>query len=480
MKMKLSQIAIWGLSLLSYGFASQVSVRDLSNGWTRGYFSNIQMSQSNGIGSILYIDAYNDLPGMELLLNFESLDEYNSAYSLVYGEVTQSSVRARTGRYSAAFSGDNVLVLEPHMSSIFAGSQEKQNFSIGFWVNPLRLGDGEILFSYRSSIEHADQLIHQSISAFIEADRIVWRFENVFFLENGDPILIELMGEPILRGEWVHQLVSMDVSRGFIQLLQNNEIVATRYTSIDNYAGSIISQPKFQGRKGQELRIGEFYGYLDGFLISRDFIDRTSLSRYESRGHFITEPIPVHGMILEQISVIAEQQDSAEIRMLARASQSAMVLQNMSNESGWVEVNADFFQKIERDQVRFIQLRADFFAGRSRLSSPTLRDIHVEYIKRPLPAVPGNLRYDRELNQLRILWQPLMTANVAGYRLYFGTASGEYFGSLEQGLSPIDIGMDHMISLSGLVQGRMYYFSLVSYDEHGVESQFSPELAILF
>ncbi|WDI33778.1 hypothetical protein PVA44_06045 [Entomospira nematocerorum] len=478
--MKLGQIGIWCLSFLSYSFASQLSVRELSNGWERGYFSNIQQSQANGIGSILYIDAYNDLPGIELLLNFESSDEYNRAYSHVSGEVTQSNIRARTGLYSAAFSGTNVLILHPHETSIFGGLTEKQNFSIGFWVNPLRLGDGEVLFSYRSSISHADQLIHQSLSAFIEADRIVWRFENIFFLENGEPILIELVGEPILRGEWVHQLVSMDVTRGFIHLLQNNEIVATRYTSADNNAGSITSLPNFQGKKGQELRIGEFFGYMDGFMISRNFIEHSSLARYERQGYYISEPISVQGKILEHISTISVQNDSAEIRILMRAHQSAKVLQSLASDVDWVPVTTDFFKKIHREGLTFIQVRVDFFAGKRSLSSPILHDIKIGYAMNPLPASPGSLRYDREMNVLKVLWQPLMTGNVVGYRLYFGTASGEYFGTLEQGLSPIDIGMEHMISLSGLERGRMYYFALVSYDEYGVESQFSPELAVLF
>lgn len=59
--------------------------------------------------------------------------------------------------------------------------------------------------------------------------------------------------------------------------------------------------------------------------------------------------------------------------------------------------------------------------------------------------------------------------NVTGYNIYYGPASGSY-------TNEISFGNVTNCTISGLVQGGVYYFAATSYDSFGDESPFSNEL----
>lgn len=67
-----------------------------------------------------------------------------------------------------------------------------------------------------------------------------------------------------------------------------------------------------------------------------------------------------------------------------------------------------------------------------------------------------------------LAWDPSPTAGVAGYRVYYGVASGTYTNSVQ-------VGAVTNASLSGLTVGTMYYFAATAFDTNGVESPFSNE-----
>jgi fibronectin type 3 domain-containing protein len=61
--------------------------------------------------------------------------------------------------------------------------------------------------------------------------------------------------------------------------------------------------------------------------------------------------------------------------------------------------------------------------------------------------------------------------NISGYRVYVGTASGQYqFG---QGL---DVGNVTSYTVTGLSTGTRYYFVATAYDTSNIESELSNEV----
>jgi hypothetical protein len=68
-----------------------------------------------------------------------------------------------------------------------------------------------------------------------------------------------------------------------------------------------------------------------------------------------------------------------------------------------------------------------------------------------------------------LAWDPNPEGNLAGYKVYYGTASGSY--SVK-----VDVGNWTSLTISYLEAGRTYYFAATAYDAAGEESGKSNEL----
>jgi chitinase len=69
-----------------------------------------------------------------------------------------------------------------------------------------------------------------------------------------------------------------------------------------------------------------------------------------------------------------------------------------------------------------------------------------------------------------LAWDAVSDPDLAGYRLYYGYASGSYSVTL-------GVGKATTAALSGLDAGRTYYFAATAYDVYGDESDFSNEVS---
>ncbi|HZR15726.1 MAG TPA: LamG-like jellyroll fold domain-containing protein [Verrucomicrobiae bacterium] len=71
---------------------------------------------------------------------------------------------------------------------------------------------------------------------------------------------------------------------------------------------------------------------------------------------------------------------------------------------------------------------------------------------------------------LTFTWAPDSTPGIAGYRLYYGSASRSYPNT-------IDVGNSTTAAVNGLLTGTTYYFAVTAYTTAAVESDFSSEIA---
>lgn len=68
-------------------------------------------------------------------------------------------------------------------------------------------------------------------------------------------------------------------------------------------------------------------------------------------------------------------------------------------------------------------------------------------------------------------WDPgASTEAVSGYKVYYGSSSGSYENVL-------NIGNHTSCEISGLTEGKRYYFSATTYDAEGNESAKSGEIS---
>ncbi|MFZ1200684.1 MAG: fibronectin type III domain-containing protein, partial [Desulfobacterales bacterium] len=66
-------------------------------------------------------------------------------------------------------------------------------------------------------------------------------------------------------------------------------------------------------------------------------------------------------------------------------------------------------------------------------------------------------------------WNASTGSNISGYKIYYGTSSRNYAYN-------VNVGKSTSASLSGLQEGRKYYFAATAYTS-SAESNYSSELA---
>jgi len=72
-------------------------------------------------------------------------------------------------------------------------------------------------------------------------------------------------------------------------------------------------------------------------------------------------------------------------------------------------------------------------------------------------------------DHLDLAWNANTEPDLAGYQVYYGTASWEYG-------DPIDVGNTTTCRLDSLLEGVMYFIAVTAYDVYGNESEFSDEV----
>jgi fibronectin type 3 domain-containing protein len=75
-----------------------------------------------------------------------------------------------------------------------------------------------------------------------------------------------------------------------------------------------------------------------------------------------------------------------------------------------------------------------------------------------------------EAAYLDLAWSPNEEPDVAGYRIYYGTMSGEY-------INFVNVGAATSYRLGNLLEDVMYYIALTAYDAAGNESDYSEEVS---
>jgi len=109
-------------------------------------------------------------------------------------------------------------------------------------------------------------------------------------------------------------------------------------------------------------------------------------------------------------------------------------------------------------------MQARHFVRSQGLSLSSLRLLICAVMFIGLPILQANF--------VTLIWNPSIDSNVAGYKIYYGAASGVYTNT-------IDVGNVTNVTISGLVPYTTYYFAAKSYDSYGVLSDFSNETKLM-
>lgn len=418
----------------------------------------------------------------ELFFPFDQPPVYDraGAYRVAPGAEVSLTDQARFGSGAALFTGGSAIELLPMSPSLLAPGSMVGDFSIDFWFYPNVIDSGQTLMRWESSLWNDGEPIPQRIAADIGGQSVSWRLTNLFLTPEGETRSVELSGaRPLIPRRWSHHQLSYEAGTGLLLYTVDGTPEAVAYATTTGGEPGALLYPRIGSYGGGGIALGEgLNGLLDEFRISRRAdppVRRTSLTG--SPGEVISRPLDLglRGSRLASVEAVTETPGGTEVQLFYRiADELAHSRPQGAIDAPWSVVPAE--GEINGARGRFLQLRALLLSGGDREVSPRLSQLRVVYEPVSPPPPPARVMAVARNGAVELSWSPVRLQGVIGYRVYYGTAPGSYFGgSADAGSSPVDAGSQTSLRIEGLENGVLYFFAIESYDRFG--NQFAGDLS---
>lgn len=419
----------------------------------------------------------------DLLLHFDSkaFKDETGNYEVRTEAALDLAIGAKAlmGGGSLRSDGTSLINVIPGKRSLLSPECEIRDFSLEFWLNPVKLEEGETILRWIGTKKIGTEAIPQSIRCVVKGSGLLFMFENFFIGESQKTIKITLQSmKRLTPNSWSHHLVRFDSSIGLIEYLQDGEVEAVEYaTSSGKEAGSIYLPSV--GTKNTLQLCPSFSGMLDEFRISSSFIEKNSYDMYPLEG----------GRAESRIFDLGYKQSAVKsIRAISSIPARALILYfyRTSDAYGdWGKYGPEWKSFIPGASLpvaatgRYLQIAVELYPDPVKQVSPRLSELIISYSPDTPPASPQSLSAIAKDGSIDLAWSKVPESDVKGYYLYYGTRSGEYLGiGSSSGESPIDVGNVDTFSFKGLKNGVLYFITIAAYDNAGNIGPFSPEQAV--
>jgi hypothetical protein len=384
------------------------------------------------------------------------------------------------GNSSGAFNGrDNTINLYPQEGSIF--NFGCMDFSIEFWLYPLFLNDGEEIITWNASFLINGVRIPQSFKCKIENRRLVWVFNN-FFTDTFMNRIIETDYEltsitALLPKEWHHHILRFNSATGLLEYMIDGIPEAIIYITETGNEGSSVYTPV--PNPGEPLLICKNYtGLVDELQFTRSFFEDFSLNRYNSiKGTAVSRIFDLKhtGSVVKEIVAEYDTPENTDMSFYYRVSNELVSYTYLDSE--WIPFipNDDDF---DFESGRYLQLKFELLPDGKKENTPSLSEITVIYEPDLPPSPPLEVVAIAGNGEVTLKWQHVRGLDVKGYEIFIGEEPNNYVNNPDI-YSPIDVGYVNSYTLNGLTNGKLYYFSIVTYDESDPpnKSIFSKEIS---
>jgi hypothetical protein len=417
--------------------------------------------------------AANPAGKTDLFLSFD--DEPFADAAGNYDVVSSTFIRAgkdkaRRGSGAALCDSEGKgLVLRGKNGALFSTPGETTSFSIEFWLYPAVIENGSTLFLWRSARAGRPESLYQFIRASLFRNHLEWTFSNIWTTTAGKPIDVTIAGKKnLVPRVWTHHVLSYDADSGIITYWLDGSTEDIRYvTSTGSESGDVY--PALFGPPADVEIAPEFSGLIDEFRIVRAASGFDSLdSRYEALerypaggGRFESMPIDSGGLesTLNSISAVVSEPSSTGTAFFVRAGDN--FYQWTDEYPAWIPVEPG--KKIKGVVGRYFQVAGELYPDGTGSATPTVTSVSLHYEKDTLPWPPSKVFATAGSGEVTLRWVASIDFDAAGYLVYYGDHPGEYFGA---GV-PIDAGKSLSYTVSGLKNGKVYYFCVAAYDASG-------------
>jgi hypothetical protein len=507
-----------GESALLLGTESSWSVVDTRRGIT-------ELGSIRPTAVLTLSSARPDDPSLDMALSFDEgsperfVDKTGRYRALVSPALSAVNYRwSRAGSGAALFSGEaprrqlnepaGAVTISPQApDALLQSGQYIKDFSIEFWIYPMNMENGETLLSWSATrLTRQGGKTFQRILCMVAKNRLNWSFLDFFSSpDDGSQMPLSLSGSPILPQSWSHHLIRFDSHTGLLEYLVDGRLEGLAYATTTGREGGEVYAP-VTGDGGTLVLGSRFTGLMDEFRIYNRYYETPLLSRYPLGGGRIeTRPLDLgeqnskvlkvealggyfypSGRTPKAGGIMQNEYDGlsrfrfangAAIQFFIRAADNPY--QWTGEESEWLpfEPGTNFDGTI---RGRYVQLAAVFYPSGDGEAAPYLDAIRVVYRRDDPPLPPSLVVATARDGAVDLSWRASPDPDTSGYLVYFGGASGEYFGeSAVLGVSPLDVGKQTSLRVEGLKNGVLYYFAVAGYDKNNPASmgEFSREVS---
>ena len=404
----------------------------------------------------------------DLLIDFESTKQSDSVgnYTVVSDEMLKTT-KSIMGKGAGLARGAGGLRLSGRQGSMFGTSGNVGSFTIEFWLSPSIAENGEIVFSWRSSRTIAQYPLYQMITASFFNNHLEWQFTNVFngySADNGEVTLSSY--RTIIPDVWCHHSISYDDETGLLEYRIDDKLEALKYiTTNGKERGGSIYNPQLGVVADIDI-CPQYTGSIDDFTIQREVKDMTNIDMQYDKykkdgGRFETEPILVsEGASLTKIDAVTSKPIQTDVAIYVRSGDNYF---DWSDDSpSWIPVTSG--TPISGVKGLYFQIAVDLFPDGGGVHTPSVTELDIHYSEVPSPLPPFKVVADAGDGQVTLSWNYSVDDTAGGYYVYYGERPGEYLGrEAVQGYSPVNVGNVASITLTGLKNGKIYYFAIASY-----------------
>lgn len=425
----------------------------------------------------------------DLLIDFE-----NGTNGIVQGNYetrknefrnTDLSVMGKGAGLSRQKGGITVL---GKSGSYFGNEGYAGSFSIEFWLSPSIAENGEVVLNWQTSRIINRSLVYQMIHGNFNGGHLEWTFTNLFDLYDGKDLDITLSGRStVIPDSWSYHVVSYDCETGILEYLINGITEDIKYITSTGQEDGVPALVVL-GKTSEVEICPDFLGKLDDFRILRRPYSPPDFQSAENAGplqymtyapmggKFETKPIMLStGSMINSVDAIISEPEQTSVELFIRSGDNYFNWSDTYPEWKPVEIGQD----LSGITGLYFQLEAVLYPDGGGDHTPSITEITLNYTELSPPLPPFSVRATAGNGCVTLNWSFSIDDTTGGYYIYYGNRPGEYLGRVAvEGESPIKVGNTTSVTLSGLENGRIYYFAVAAwsaYDDR-VIGQLSKEV----
>ena len=458
-------------------------------------------NQLSSINNVIYTQGLYGFDSLELLAcpekKLESYDlflsfdgdvskDYLEFYDIVSSRanyVKKEKAKYGTGALLCrANTRHPAMVLSPKNNSFFFGNSKVNSFTIEFWLCPEDLRAGSNILKWWSQILERKTFMFQNIIVSIVDNKLEWSFFNIWRDDNNRGLDVKVRSSNQLPLEkWTHHLLTFDDETGLLEYRVDGKVDSVRY--LTQSGGEISSIFYSMKGKTSKLLIGEGYsGLIDNLIVKNSFSSQDfqevigNGERYNKDGGRVVSHIIDTGGVNSTPRMLNAKVD------VQKEATVAFFIRTSNNPYNWTH-SFPAWKAVSKSEAisncqpgRFFQIAINMYPSKDGDVSPVIHSLTLDYERDSFAKPPIDLVAKEGDGYVDLSWSRSIDFDVRGYLVFFGDGKGQYLLPS----SPIDAKNSLSIRIYNLENGRLYFFSVVAYDENGRlnHGEFSKEVWI--